>query len=46
METLAASQVYGSFDDFFNQKPGARWTPLPDTRPILPVARWPQPPQP
>lgn len=46
MGTLAMSQVYGDFTDFFKRRPGARWAPLPDTRPILPVTLWPQPPRP
>lgn len=45
MQTLITSQAYGDFADFFNQKPGVRWTPLPNTRPILPLS-FPQPPCP
>lgn len=43
METLVTSGAYGDFADFLHRKSGARWMPLPDTRPVLPVSRWPQP---
>lgn len=46
MKTLVTSGVYGDFTDFFNKRPGVNWVPLPDTQPILPVARWPQPERP
>lgn len=44
MKTLLTSGAYGDLADFMARKPGPRWTPLADTNPILPKARWAQPP--
>lgn len=46
MQTLVTSGAYGDFTDLLHKKTGANWVPLPDTHPILPVARCPQPARP